>query len=221
MGPAGAAGPAGAVGPAGPAGAAGPAGPAGGTGLFGASLSGVPTAAGTGLAAWLNQGSAAVADSAAGICITDTSGGGAQRLRGRIKAAPATPYTVKALVSFSGQGNSDYCGIGWYDGTNKLHVIGPHYFNGWLILVGKLNSPTSYNSNDQATGSGQGPMVWLKLGDDGTTVTFSYSYDGENFVTLASVAKATGFLGAAGYSNLVFFGNAQNSAMQATLLSWS
>ena len=43
--------------------------------------------------------------------------------------------------------------------------------------------------------------------DDGTNVSFSFSQDGVNFLDLYTVAKSAGYLGATGYSNLIFFIN--------------
>jgi hypothetical protein len=60
----------------------------------------------------------------------------------------------------------------------------------------------------------------LQLEDDGTDIFFRCSAHGDNFVDLYTVAKASGFLGSGGYSN-VFFGVASNNPTAiGTLMSW-
>jgi hypothetical protein len=51
--------------------------------------------------------------------------------------------------------------------------------------------------------------------------SFSFSQDGANFLTLETVAKSSGFLGASGYSNIAFFANPLASHTIATLMSWT
>jgi hypothetical protein len=88
--------------------------------------------------------------------------------------------------------------------------------------IQKLNSPTSFNSDDvlsQPNAFSQ--PVWMQIKDDGTNVSFAFSQDGANFLTLFSVAKSSGWLGATGYSNIVFFSNPQGGQTVATLMSWA
>lgn len=193
-------------------------------GLWSGSLSLIPTSSNTGLSTWLNQGTASVSDAASGVFI-DAPSAGTFSLKGRTKAAPSTPYTVTALVSMLGSANGSYVGIGWYDGTNKLHIVGLNIFSGtWTILSAKLNTPTSYNGNDTSLTWMTAPFVypiWLQISDDGTNVTFRYGVDGANFKDLNTIAKASGFLGSSGYSNIVYFGIPENGAIKASLMSYA
>lgn len=190
-------------------------------GLWSGVMSAVPTAALTGFATWLNQGGASVADSAAGITITAPSAGA--NVRGRIQAAPASlPYTITALVCLNGKpvGNTTV-GLGWYDGSNKLHFISLNNNPTPVVVVTKWNSPTSFNGNDYVGTGSAPPIMWFRLNCTSTTITFSQSNDGVNFTTIFSVAKASGFLGATGYSN-IFFGVVPNGeAVIGTLMSYA
>lgn len=205
-----------------------------GSGLFSQVLSATPTSTGTGLTTWVNQGSASVADAATGITITDTTGGSSDIIRGRSKASPGTPYTITALVALTHNVNLQFpnVGIGWTDGT-KLHVMDMLYNStagskGYALEVVKWTTTTLISAQDTVVSGGfpvTGPMCWMRIGDDGTNVTFSYSFDGANFYLLRTAAKSGAFLGSSGYSNVLFFINprAGTSAgnVYGTLLSFS
>lgn len=195
-----------------------------GSGLYSQVMSATPTSAGTGLTTWLNQGSASVTDAPVGVSISAPLSSGAD-VTGRYRTAPTPPYTITALISRTADSNSyNAAGIGWYDGSSKLHLIsyvtksgGSPYFE-----IEKWNSTTSFNGNDYASNSnGFSQPIWLQINDDGTNVHFLFSQDGYNFLQLFSVAKSSGFLGASGYSNVIFFANPQASQTFATLMSWA
>jgi hypothetical protein len=196
-----------------------------GNGLYRRALSATPTSASTGLTNWLNQGSAAVSDSAVGVCIDAPTSGVASNVVGRSMAAPSAPYTIKALVAATRNSTaSNGVGIGWYDGTAKLHVIS-YTTNGNappILQVNKWNSVTSFNASDfTSSPNAFAQPIWLQLQDDGTTVSFAFSQDGVDFLTVFSVAKSAGFLGASGYGNVILFVNPQGSRTLATVLSWT
>lgn len=186
----------------------------------------VPTMAGTGLTTWLNQGTATETDSAAGMAMAP--GGtdpGTQDMRILYKTAPATPYTViakVALQSFTANANS--VGIGWTDGT-KLHTLILYPVGASNSVCGlacqKWTNATTFSANDASGAQFLPPTVWLGLKDDGTNAIFSYSVDGTNFVQVFSVAKASGFLGASGYSHVGFMINSAGTGMIGTLMSYS
>jgi len=178
----------------------------GGGGLFSALLSATPTMAGTGFTTWVNQGSSATAaNTAVGVSIADPNSAGGYSLRLLTKVAPTAPYIATALVAINSLVNNVWAVFGWQSAGGELQVseINP----GSNSVVASYNSPTSQNSNQAVYNSGGANLVtliWLQLQDDGTNVYFKWSVDGVTWLTLYSVAKASGFLGAAGYSNLVF-----------------
>jgi hypothetical protein len=195
------------------------------TPLYRQVMSDTPTSTGTGLANWLNQGSASVSDSAVGICIDAPSSGSSANLTGRYKSAPATSYAITILLAATRTGGTspNGVGIGWYDGTAKLHVLSYQVSNGVPFLtVNKWNSVTSFSASDATNATTALPQpIWLRISDDGTNVTFAFSQDGSNFVSVYSIAKASGFLGSSGYSNVIFFVDPRSSRTLGTVMSWT
>jgi hypothetical protein len=198
-----------------------------GDGLYRQVMSATPTSSGVGLTNWLNQGTSTVADAAAGITLNvPPSGATVANVTARTMAAPSTPYAIRTLIAATRSSNSSNAvGIGWYDGTNKLHLVTLTTANGAvpILEVTKWNSPTSYNAADFTSfGNGFPQPIWLEVRDDGTNVAFAFSQDGANYLTVFTVAKASGFLGATGYSNLVFAVNPRGTSQTiGTILSWT
>lgn len=202
-----------------------------GAGLYNQVMSATPTAAGTGLSTWLNQGSATEGDGATGLFINLPSGTGANRASRYTSSVPATPYSITALVALTSGGgdgtNNPIAGLGWTDGT-QLHEIQLVQAGSVMpfLQVAKCTSSTAGQSTDF---SKEAPLftsiLWLKIADDGTNVSFGYSSDGVNFITAFSISKSSGFLGASGYSHIAFtVGGANNDEgvnKIATLLSWT
>ncbi len=195
----------------------------GGTGLYRQVMSATPTSAGTGLNNWLNQGSATVTDSAVGITMNVPPGGASTHISGRFMAAPTPPYKITSLIAETRLGISQV-GIGWYDGSSKLHLMA--YTNNSsgvpYLFVGKFNSATSFNALDvQTSPNAVAQPIWLQVQDDGTNVSFWFSQDGANFLQLFSVVKASGWLGASGYNDLIFWSDPANTQTIATVMSWA
>ena len=199
---------------------------AGGSGLYSQVLSAVPTSASTGLTTWANQGSATVADDATGVTIYSPSNGASDNFRLRWKTAPATPYTVTALVGFTASTITSFpaCGFGWYDGT-KLQCFSFGFGNAAAQtprLVVRNLTDVSTLSTILATAPDSIPTpFWCRLKDDGTTVSFQISWDGVHFATLYSVAKASGFLGSGGYTRIWYGVNAFNAEAWIALMSYA
>lgn len=197
----------------------------GGTGLYRQLMSATPTSSSTGLTTWLNQGSSVVSDSDTGLTI-DVPSNAAVSLSGRYVTAPSTPYTVTALIGATRTSASGGCvGIGWYDGSSKIQGI--CYYtttgNGPLFAVRRYTSPTAETSASFTSASNFfSQPIWFQIKDDGTNVSFAFSNDGANFLVVYSVAKSAGWLGATGYSKLLFFVDPRSgSNTLGTLLSWT
>lgn len=195
-------------------------------GLFGAILSAVPTAANTGLSNWQNQNSAAVSDSAIGIALSASSNGNANNIRLRTKTAPSTPYTITALMAMTPADFSKFASLqfGWTDGT-KIQAIELSQRDtspSPLLYVNSYSTVSAFNASHLAgTISTITFREWVQIADDGTTVSFRWSADGANFQTFYSVAKASGYLGSSGYSNIAFGINPYGTALKGTLLSYA
>jgi hypothetical protein len=194
-------------------------------GLYRQVMSSTPTSASIGLANWLNQGTATVTDSATGVCIDAPTTGTTVNTLGRYGAAPTPPYKITALIAAT-RASTSYSGvgIGWYDGTSKMHVLNYATNNGAapVLTVNRLTNAASYSTNDFGSSANAfAQPIWLQVGDDGTNVSFAFSQDGTNFLTVFSVAKASGFLGASGYGNLLFFVDPRGGRTLGTIMSWT
>jgi hypothetical protein len=212
----------------------GPTGPTGvgtGGGLWANQLSTLPTQANTGLNTWYNQLTATVADTAAGVTITAPKTASSQ-VQGFYKTVPATPYSITALIALLGNSTTPNLnvGLGWTDGT-KVHVGVYVLAASGSFVVSKWTSATTSSGSDANTDSNAlPPLCWHKIRDDGTNVSFSFSWDGVNFYTYFSIAKASGFLTGTGYTYVgIFFnangadtgtGSATNHVLM-TIMSWT
>lgn len=186
-------------------------------GLFSWVLGNPPTIATTGLANWLNQGTASFADGSAGPVITAPSTGFS--VRGRMKAATLTTYT--ALVSLSAiPASGASIGIGFHDGTNKMQLLQLNYAGGFLLLLGNYNTPTSYSGNAAAAGFWGTPQIWLRIQNTSTQAIYQLSANGVDWVTFSTITKSGSFLGATGFTNIVFFCTPQGTDCKATLEYW-
>lgn len=173
--------------------------------LYGAVPVNIPTITSSGFTTWLNQGTSTIANRSTGVTISPA---GVTGLTYRRQPVPAsTPYSFKALLLMSATvAQAATMGFGWYDGTNKLELITLNGGGtpGWQVQ--RWNTPTSFNGNDLGNQVLSQQFLWVRVRDDGTNASFAFSADGDdnNFVTGYSVAKASGWLGAAGYAHLVF-----------------
>lgn len=202
----------------------------GGGGLYGAVMTTPPTQASTGLTNWLAQGSAAVADNAIGITVEDVVSDGSNRGLYR-SSVPSTPYTVKALINITANSNT-YVGngIGFRDSVSgKIEYI---FFSrgansGTNVLVQNLSAINTWNSNVKtAFFLGYDTPIWLRIADNGTSVSYGYSLDGVNFNVLYTVAKASGYLGASGYNQLIWVTSTGSDGTSgnigyASLMQWN
>ena len=195
-------------------------------GLWSGSMSAVPSSSNTPFTNWANQHSATVADSGAGIAITQASTGSTDRMAIRYGAVPAsTPYTLTALLAVTGMGvntGNRSATFGWYDGSSKAQCFRLLYNSNAAIglLVTRFNGLDSATSNDFGSTASVSNPCWLRLRNDGTNVYWEASLDGVNFLTLFQQALASSYLGSTGYTNVMFGNQANGSTVIATLLSY-
>lgn len=208
----------------------------GGGGLFNGTMSStIPTQSGLGFSNWHTDAGGSFSDVDQGILFNFPTGS-TSSFSAITAAAPATPYTVTATLTYgySGAGNSGNWGIGWTAGTSGTSgtttgqwlIYCPACSGGFQQRIFNITSATSVASfvNQSASiirVSGAGVPWFLRLKDDGTTVTYSISFDGISYTTVYSVAKASGFLGAGGYSRIGFGVNDMSAGPSyVALLSW-
>lgn len=198
----------------------------GGSGLYSPVLSGVPTSAGTGLTNWGNQGTATVADTSMGVTITQPSNASNDNWAIRYKAAPTPPYSIKALIAlsaFSTTGNND-ASFGWYDGT-KAHLVRiNHSTAAPSMIVSRYSTLSTWASNADYAGTAgaTSKIMWLRLRHDGTNISFQASFTGDDndFVTLFTIAAASGYLAGA-YTNVFFGAACKGATAKVSLLSYA
>jgi hypothetical protein len=192
--------------------------------LYSQILSPTPTSSGTGLTNWFNQGSAVLTESQVGSSLGAPTSGASQNISGRFMPAPQPPYSITALVASTFNSTAKAStGIGWYDGSGKLHLVSyvtdngnPPYFE-----IQKWTNATSLSGVDFASAKNAfSQPVWLQLTDDGTSISFGFSQDGFTYNKLYSTVKSSGWLGASGYNNLIFFINPNGGPAIGTLMSW-
>lgn len=166
---------------------------------------------------WVNQGTASLNTSQGGIQIIGPSVGG-DNIRAQVRTAPATPYTITALLCMNfGNAFPTTGGLCFRQTSNGRMVV----FGGfWTNLIGsqKFTSATSFNS-DYSTGYSfvRAPFIWLRLADNGTNRIMSASYDGINFITLHSITR-TDWLTA---DQVGFYVHPTGTAANITCLSWT
>jgi hypothetical protein len=117
------------------------------------------------------------------------------QLRVQFRAAPATPYTATGMFSgqFALSGTLWGLLILFRDGTGKISTI--RLGNG-SIENDKWNSSSSFNSDYNLNNNTiHKTPVWLRIGDNGTNLTYSYSADGQTFTVLGSPISRTDFFG--------------------------
>lgn len=139
------------------------------------------------------------------------------------RTAPATPYTVTIGL----QTNSVKAGLaslaGFRDGTGKSQFL-------WLpeFYSSTVEEAILYNASNEASYSGavslgqikSDSIQWIKLADDGTNLTYSWSRDGVNWITLATNARTSFF--ASGPTQVIWGNDAFVTAYDAytSLLHW-
>lgn len=207
--------------------------PIGLNGLFAPMMTVAPTQASTGLTTWLNQPSGAtVTDGIQGMVIHCPGGGSARVFAAVGKTAPTAPYTITVLLGVSAyleQGETSTAAtttmFGWSDGT-KTHAIWITPTNNaavmgdlTLLIVGDTTFNNGSLTIQKTFGGSIAPRMWLRLKDDGTSVSIYASGDGENFVGLYTVSKAAGYL-AGNYTKIVLGQDAPIREGYCQVLSW-
>ena len=144
--------------------------------------------------AWVNQGDASVDAAHGGIAIVAPTNA-SLNLRLRVKSAPATPYTITALVVPQPFVATDYeSGLCFRQSSDgKIHALqlGPSTTGRDAFSI-KFTNPTTFSATYTNLGVPDGPM-WLQISDNGTNRICRVSLDGQNFTQLHSIGR-TDFL---------------------------
>jgi hypothetical protein len=161
-----------------------------------------------------------------------TLSGGTRAVQGLSRPAPTAPYRVVAAIRpatpINQGGAYGISGVGWSDGT-KLQVLSIFSNSGAnaYFEIDNFASPTGSTSavvtSQISLGLPLHAEVWIGLYDDGTNIHIQTSSDSVHWVDYYTVSKASGYLGASGYSNIVFYVDTLGTTgphVSSTLLCW-
>lgn len=165
---------------------------------------------------WSNQGSTTETVTSGAAYLDAPTG--TYNVRGRVKAAPSTPYTVTACILPNIISADQFVGLMWLLNSSGASVqFGVNFAGG--IQVWKNTNVTTFSANYVASLSRPvGGPVWLRIGDDGSVRTCEVSADGRHWTLVHSVSR-TDFITPDRVGWAVTTQNATYRA-GAALLSW-
>lgn len=173
---------------------------------------------------WRNQGGATCTTRTKSYWLHAPATAGDQ-IRGREIVAPSTPWSITAGVLFQAVAQN-YLAGGIYvtDGT-KLITYGFGYGASGLPVamgVSEFNSVSSFNSTLVGPNALIVPTpVFLKVVDDGTNLTWSWGFNGLDFLQVYQGAKGAFLTG--GPTAVGFYSNSNNATWDTSILlvSWA
>lgn len=185
------------------------------------------------LFAWVNQSSATVSTTNGPTVLkTPAPGGAGENVNLRVQTPPSTPYTLIAgFVPDIDPVNQTSCGVVFRESSTGKFIFFRLMFDTTsavtksdiVFSVDKYTNPTTFSSNYAVKSAGflKGSIIWLKMADDGTNLTWSYSNDGQNYTNITTQSR-TNFL-ASGPNQVGFAinSNTTSGAAGMTLLSWN
>jgi hypothetical protein len=174
---------------------------------------------------WANQGTASVADGPGGSMSMTIPDVGSANWRLLYQNAPATPYSVIARIqSIQAYANSNLSGVYFYDGTKLMGVEFLTQSAGvYNLRVEKINNVTTDGSTPFVstiiTINATIAPVFVRLRNDGSTLSFDVSPDGLVFYNLFSEAVGTFITPTAcGFGGLCVIGS--GFSVLASLTDW-
>jgi len=178
-----------------------------------------------------NAGVTTLTDVANGVALYTSCATGTVTnvLRAATIAVPAAPYVIDMNLAGTAllAGSANYVKMGalWSDGTKAqvLSIVDIAVAANFDVeTYSALSTYAALVATFYARFNPQ--SLWMRLADNGTNVTFSVGPDGVSWLPVYTIAKASGYLGAGGYSNVGFFINEQvmgNGGLGTiTLQSW-
>ncbi len=172
--------------------------------------------------AWQNQGAATVVDGSRLSYLSMPST--AINVRSRLLSAPATPYTITALLhsEFSVATTQQFAGLVFRESsTGKLWTAG-FYGNG-LVQATRYTNDTTFS----ATVAGfftalnmAGHWNWLRITDDGVNLIFAMSQNGVNYKQVSSEGRTVFMAGGPNQVGLCANVDAAAGAFQTSFVSW-
>lgn len=137
------------------------------------------------------------------------------------------------MIATSSDPNSFHdFGLGWRDSaSNKIEymLFSMAANSQGYYLIQQLSDINNYHNNVRQTYYSAFPVypTWVQITDDGTNISYGFSYDGVNFQILYKAAKAGSYLDATGYNQFVFIvsngsweGSSPGQPSYTTIMSW-
>jgi len=175
--------------------------------------------------AWVNQGAAVVKQGTRTVRLTLASEA-SENIRGRFIAAPSTPYTITALIYAGPLNTTGLCNVGLaFREVSSQKIVYVAYAGnsngaGPKFHVRKNTNATTNSSDVQSNPFIAASPTWVRIADTGTTITLSYSFDGENFTSLVSETRATFFTTAPDQVGIVIQNFGANIEIGGSIVSW-
>lgn len=169
---------------------------------------------------WVNQGTATVTQSNGVVYLEGPSQAGLNA-RSRVVTAPATPYTITALIQAVVPAMANIgVGLVWREsGTSKLTFL---MLSQTGVRQANFTNDTTFSA-DVTTFTAlfaAGTMVWLRMTDDGTNLITSFSFDGVIYHQLASVLRGSFFTTAPNQMGLSVFCTSSAGIQGENVFSW-
>lgn len=183
--------------------------------------------------AWINQGGASTVTTNGGVFLT-TPGSSGDDVHMRVQdvnaIAPTTPpyYVIAAFLPLLDSVDQTSCGLVFRKDSTEEFIFFRLMFdstavskNDLVFSVDKYDDPNTFNSSYATIGANpKGPLVCLKMADDGTNLTWSYSNDYFRFVDIYSASRTDFLSGGPDQIGFSVNGNVTSINASMTLLSW-
>jgi hypothetical protein len=154
----------------------------------------------TGRWTWVNQGTRTAPVARSFVTLTAVSAGTGDVWSHVVQAAPATPWTVVAQLGLNMSIKSNFLYGGLIVRDSATGKFTAFKFDNTGVEVDNWTNPTTFSANIKSVAygtypnlGGPGPLLFLKVQDDGTNLIFSWSFDGALYQVFQSVGR-TSFL---------------------------
>jgi hypothetical protein len=144
--------------------------------------------------AWVNQGTSTITTTRGALHLKTVAGeNSGQHMR--VKTAPATPYTVTALLlgCCVGGTNPGYGLVHRQSSDGKIRIFALfNATNERTLAIDNWTNETTFSARpaDADEFHGDGP-VWFRMADNGTNCIYSISANGQDWIQVYSVGRTT------------------------------
>jgi hypothetical protein len=172
---------------------------------------------------WTNQNSCSVTTTNRVVHLSRAGNGGGNLTLRSISVPGATPYTITACLLLNLPNESSVQGGMWIGDGTKFETCGCGMTATEGCLVQYWNSYSSFNfaiRYNYRIGL-NGKPIWLRIKNDGTDLTHSFSFDGLSYMDMYQHAKG-GFLGTITQAGIYMCSGSSNTAevCDISVLGW-